>query len=81
MEQGLLNELNQTKAVFGRGTLLDIYNKHPQAANELFRDPNSAALYWKVQEFNKTSAWNALKKRVAEADIKGTLNCEKRPCR
>ena len=66
MDERLRNELKNTRDVFGSSTLLDVYNQNPRAAHTLYRDPNAAALYWKVQEYNKTEAWDTLLKLRAE---------------
>ena len=68
MDEKLETILKNSPAPVGYKSLWDVYVENPSTATILFRNPNSAAVYWKVQEYGRTKAWeDLLERRVADA--------------
>lgn len=81
MDEELIQLLQNTKAVSGPGTLLDVFRRCPEAADELLSDRNAATLYWKVQEFYNTDVWQTVMMRKEEEARKHLLRMEQKRLR
>lgn len=61
VDMGLLIRLRRMKCLLDqRMTLYDVYKQHPKFAQELFRNPDAATIYWEAQKFNYTKLYENL---------------------
>ena len=64
MDTGILIQLARQKTFMdGKMTLLDVYKSQPHFSDELYRNPDAAAIYWEVQRFNFSDKYRLLLER------------------
>jgi len=64
MDTGILIQLARRKTFMdGKMTLLDVYKSQPGFADELYRNPDAASIYWEVQRFKFSDKYKLLLQR------------------